>query len=128
MDMVVPTYNFTWQQGEDAVINLTYKVNGTPVDLTGYSLRMDVVGANQVSYTFNTQDQDPETVDEVILGSDGSINIELPRSVTLPNGPLFNAVGQALEYDVFLRTPANKQSKILKGTVTIEASKTLWAN
>ena len=131
--MTIPQHNFTWQQGEDAVISLTYKDDsGNPIDLTGYSVRMEVAAPGSNSgYTFNTDDSDPETVDEIVEpGSDGVILITIPRSVTLPTptpGALVGHVGSVVEYDVFLRNVSGKQKKILRGTISIEASKTLWA-
>lgn len=126
--VAIPTHNFTWQQGEDAVIHMVYKVDSEPVDLTGASLRMDVGPAGSAKlYTFNSSEAGPEDDidDEAVLGADGSINIRVPRAVTLPGGPLASSVGSVLEYDVFLRIDG-KQRKILKGEIFVEASKTLW--
>lgn len=126
--MAIPTHNFTWQQGEDAVISMVYKVDSAPVDLSAALLRMDVgpVGGERL-YTFNSEDVvvEGDTDDEAILGADGTINIRIPRGVTLQGGALANSVGSVLEYDVFLRR-GGKQSKILKGQIVVEASKTLW--
>lgn len=100
-----------------------------PVDLTGYSLRMDVVGNSGVVYTFNSDDQDPATEDEAILGTDGSINIVVPRSLTLPDGPVYDEMQQGnsvFNYDIFLRNPQNKQYPIVRGTITVVESYTLW--
>lgn len=99
------------------------------VDLTGYSLRMDVRSADGVTnlFTFNSDDADALTADEATFGTQGQINIVVDRSVALPGGALENSVGQALTFDMFLRDTANKQKKILKGTITIEKSDTLWA-
>lgn len=127
--MTVSNYDFVWQQGEDAEINLIYKESdGTPIDLTGWKLRMDVSGGLITTpYVFNTDDEDPETFDEATLNANGEIHIVVPRSVTLTGGALYNAVGQTvLGYDIFLRAPSGKQRKILRGNITIEGSKTLW--
>ena len=128
--MAIPVHNFTWQQGEDAVIKMVYKENSTPVDLTGASLRMDVGPAESGTklYTFNTSDAAPEDDldDEAVLGEDGSINIRVPRAVSLPGGPLAPSVSSVLEYDIFLRMADGNQRKILKGQIFVEASKTLW--
>lgn len=133
MSTVIPNYDFVWQQGEDGVIDMVYKQDSVPVDLTGYKLRMDVVGkvgTQTYTYTFNSDDIVDgtlnDTVDEATLGADGTIHIVVPRSVTLAGGPLTNAIGTALEYDIFLRDTNDKQRKILRGTITIEASNTLW--
>jgi hypothetical protein len=115
---------------------------------TGYSLRMDIVLPTTKTriYTFNTEslsDVDPGAPvvpDSVIEGtlSAGSsttpnISILVPRSLTLPpSGAVYTQMIASpsitlFNYDVFLRnTSANRQAKILKGTITVEESYTLW--
>lgn len=130
--MTIPTKDFRWQQGEDQPINLKYAVSinneKTYVDLTGYSLRMDIRGGT-ATYSINSEDSDPETVDEATLnygGVNGVIRIVVPRSASLGSGTLVPGIGQALAYDIFLRDPDGLQKKILKGTIIIEASTTIW--
>lgn len=131
--MTVPTYNFIWQQGEDGEISMIYKVNGVAVNLTGYNLRMDVKApANgTILFTFNTTDADTggeETSgDEAALTSAGEIHVLVPRTASLTSGQLFGYLDTALNYDIFLRDASSKQKKILKGTITIEKSTTLWS-
>jgi hypothetical protein len=133
--MAVLTYNWTWQQGEDLIMSLVYKAGPAgaeaPVDLTGYSVRMDLAHAGAVVHTFNSADLDPETEDEATLGSDGTIQIVVDRALTLTGGtiePLIPASGPlVLTYDMFLRSPSNRQTKILRGTITVESSITQWA-
>lgn len=129
----VPTLNYTWQQGEDLVMSFVYNEGPdgaeVPIDLTGYSLRMDVVdNSGTVLYTFNSDDADVATVDEAVLGADGSINITVPRQLTLPpDGVIYSSVGGTpLNYDIFLRRPNNKQFPIARGTITVVKSYTLW--
>jgi hypothetical protein len=139
-------HNYTWAQGEDLVMSLVYKSGPlgeeAPVDLTGYSLRMDIALTDGTRvYTFNSDaiaDVDPETVGdtpdtnlEVTLGAAGEINITVPRSVTLPGGgayPYLDAEPPVLiyNYDIFLRDTVDKQKKILQGQISIEKSVTLW--
>lgn len=130
MAIQVPSYNFVWQQGEDATINMVYKEGApaVPIDLTGYSLRMDVraVGGVTTLYTFNSDDTNPATDDEATFGTQGQIDIAISRAISLPGGALVDSIGQALSFDIFLRNTAGKQKKILKGTITIEGSETLW--
>lgn len=129
----VPTLDLVWQQGEDGEIDMVYKINGTPVDLTGYKVRMDIKasGDDTVLLTLNSTGADTggETAsgNEVTLNSSGEIFILVPRSASLPSGQLFENIDEALNYDVFLRDASTKQKKILEGTVTIESSVTLWA-
>lgn len=139
--MPVPTYNYTWGQGEDLIISLIYKTGPvgleTPVDLTGYSLRMDVADSTGRLFTFNSDDIDEPAADvvgpadnEATLGADGSINIVVPRSLTLPGGAVYDnivAENNVFFYDIFLRDTFDKQRKILRGQITVEPSYTLWA-
>lgn len=138
---VVPTYNYTWGQGEDLTINLIYKSGPpgaeAPVDLTGYALRMDVASDAGRKFTFNSDDIADEAVDvvgpgdnEAVLGTDGSIAITVPRSLTLPGGAVYDdivAENNVFFYDIFLRDTSGKQKKILRGQITVEPSYTLWA-
>lgn len=133
MANTVPSYNLVWQQGEDGEISIVYKVNDIAVDLTGYSLRMDIKvgGSGTILLTLNSADADAggETTsgDEVLLNNLGEIYIVIPRSASLNGGPLFNHIDTALTYDMFLRDTFNKQRKILQGTITIQKSVTLWS-
>lgn len=141
------TYDYTWDQGEDLTILMVYKTNiegtETPVDLTGYTLRMDIVtpeGARR--YTFNsdtindvdpvTPGAEPDSTEEAILGTDGSISITITRALTLPGGAIYADIAATpptltFNYDIFLRAPDGKQKKILKGQINVEKSYTLWA-
>jgi hypothetical protein len=147
------TANFVWPQGEDLPIELIYKEGADLASAvvknlsTGYSLRMDIVVpvTKERVYTFNTAalaDVDPgvpTTPDNTIegtltsgAGDTANINILVPRSLTLPGGAVHAKMtaGQPIllfNYDVFLRnTVADRQAKILKGTITVEESYTLW--
>lgn len=141
------TYDYVWEQGEDLTLLMLYKTGlpgqETPVDLTGYTLRMDIVTPQgQRRYTFNsatitdtdptTPGDTPDTTSESTLGEDGVISVTIPRTLTLPGGEVYaditaNPPVTTFNYDVFLRAPSGKQKKILKGQITIERSYTLWA-
>jgi hypothetical protein len=124
--------NFRWPQGEDLNIRLLYKegsgTKAVPVPLnSGYSLRMDLVvpDTRTVAFSF-LSDEHPNT-----LGSgrnnQPNINIFLPRSATLPGGELYSVQSTTFAYDVFLRnTLTDKQVKLIRGTITLESSNTLW--
>lgn len=141
------TRDYPWPQGEDLEITMVYKTGETketvtPKNLTGYSLRMDICihGADPATsrlVTFNSSDDagsapvdQPGTSDnEVTLGTDGTIYILAPRSLTLPGGAIYEKVKTGFlhfDYDVFLRNPDGRQKKILKGKLTVEPSSTLW--
>jgi hypothetical protein len=148
------TANFVWAQGEDLPVEMIYKEGATvdtavPVNLsTGYTLRMDIVvpSTGERIYTFNTAaladvDPGPATVPDNVVegtlssGAGGTPNISIlvPRSLTLPpSGAIYSKMtgNQGItmfNYDVFLRHVASdRQAKILKGSITIEGSYTLW--
>jgi hypothetical protein len=145
---------FTWAVGEDLSVDLIYKEgpdeeSATAVNLSsGYSVRMDIVvpATGERVYTFNSEslaDVDPvlagaqpDAVVEGVLSSGAggtpNISISVPRSLTLPNGAIWaKYTGTpkvvSFNYDIFLRnTATDKQVKILKGTITVEESYTLW--
>lgn len=146
--MSAATLDMIWEQGEDLVISMIYEegvdeVSTSPVDLTGYSVRMDIKNDVGVRlYTFNslsivdvdplTTGNQPDTVTEAVLGNDGTINISVSRILTLPpNGPFYQQLSASppktvFNYDIFLRNTVGLQTKILKGQVTLETSVTLW--
>lgn len=135
-NLMVAQQNFEWNQGEDLTIFVTYKLDGEPVDLTGYTARMDIAalmgnpGPIASLYTFNTDDNDPETEDEIVVGSDGTINITVPRSLTLGDGVIAEAVSNTTsskyKYDLFLRDLDDRQRKVLEGEITVKRSVTKW--
>lgn len=146
--------DFVWPQGEDLKVDLIYKEGTTPetavvVPLTtGYSVRMDIVSQTNGErlYTFNSADI-PD-VDPVLTGAQAdtqkegtlssgaggtpNISIAVPRALTLPTGVIYTKMKGVppqvvFNYDVFLRnTTTDKQVKVLKGTITVEESYTLW--
>lgn len=131
----IPQYDFIWQQGADGEISLVYKINDVVVDLTGWKLRMDVRSpTGTLLFTFNSDDIVGEpgadvtgsADNEATLNADGEIYVVVPRAASLGDGPLASFLDTALPYDIFLRDATNKQRKILKGTITLEASTTRW--
>lgn len=140
--MTVANYNWTWEQGADLVMSFVYKEGPdgeeAAKNLTGYSLRMDVLKKGARVFTFNSHDiPGNEAVDvvgpadnEVVLGADGAVTITVPRSLTLPGGAVFAVMETGkplvLDYDIFLRNSSNKQDKILRGTIVVNGSYTLW--
>ena len=130
--------NFRWGQGEDLTIELIYKEGEDPKTAVavplgaGYDLRMDIVNpSNGLLITSLTSEDD-----EVILssGEDDTPNITvyLPRALTLSGGEIYTVMLpptnlSSFSYDIFLRnTQSDRQIKILKGTITVEDSHTLW--
>ena len=148
------TVNVTWVQGQDLDLNMIYKEgadsqSAVAKDLSsGYSVRMDVVGAASGTrlYTFNSAaiaDVDPlqggaqpDSQIEATLssgaGSTPNIAITVFRTLTLPGGELYSQIAAnppVLTFfsDIFLRdTVRNKQWKVVTLVITVEKSYTLW--
>lgn len=139
-------YDYTWHQGEDFNISLVYKAGTAgaeaPVNLSTYSLRMDIAAPNGTVLTVlndkNITDTDPytpgsqaDTSYEVTLGTAGQISILLGRALTLPGGAFerylsANPSQSNFSYDIFLRDAGGKQTKILYGTLALVKSVTKW--
>lgn len=140
---MVAKQDYVIEQGEDLVIDITYQQQSPtwqpgdpeinkflPVDLTGWNVRMDIVTEDGTAVdTFNNEDSDPTTDDEITLGADGKLSITIPRSLTLSPGRMFQAMETGVnkfKYDMFLRNPDGKQKKLLQGNITVNRSITLW--
>lgn len=141
------TYDYEWAQGEDLTISLIYKSGPPgetlPVDLTGYSFRMDIVAPRGKPLAIlndkNIADTNPfkegnqaDTSYEVTMTAQGLITITLSRHLTLPGGHFYpfltaNPPVQRFAYDMFLRDSLNKQRKIMGGFISIDRSVTSWA-
>lgn len=142
------TYDYTWDQGEDFTISMIYKVGPegaeVPVNLTSYSLRMDLAAPDGTIMTVLNDDAitDADThtpgnqgeiaaASEVTLGTAGEVTINLARSLTLVGGAMYryitaNPSQNTFYYDVFLRDGTNKQKKILSGSIMLVKSVTQW--
>jgi len=128
--------SFKWPQGEDLKIQLVYKegdsaTKAAAVSLgSGYAVRMDlVVPRTTVPLHSINSDTDAEAV---LTSGSPNISIHLPRSLTLPGGVLHSKMTatppvNSFAYELFLRNKiTDTQIKILMGTITVEASTTLW--
>lgn len=131
-------FNFNWAQGEDLDIELVYK-KGDPtpvaVDLTGYTLRMDI-GEYGKTPEFTIVSPDAN----ITLNADttnGKIRVKLNRSVLLPPAEgqeannLYDKITgfpglTTFSYDLFLRDGGGKTYKVLGGEIYVERSVTLW--
>lgn len=136
-------YNVVWEQGEDFQMHMQYTKNGQPVDMTGYSVRMDIaptVGAAPI-FTLNSDDitgvddeGNPLDVvgiadNEIVTDIDGNIDITINRQITLPGGAMGNrlAANTKYVYDIFIReNSSNLQRKLAHGSITVNRSVTLW--
>ena len=124
-------FNYTWVQGEDLDIKVTYKKGDpnipegeagavAPVDLTGWEARLSI--GNYGTPILNIE----EGAANVSLGADGVIEITLPRSELLEGGTLYPKLTQVSQntfgYDLFVRDPGGKPFKVLSGQIYVERS------
>lgn len=105
--MAVATLNFTIDQGADHEISLTiYNEDGSPLNLTGYSLE------SFVRKHYTSEDHVPFDiifVNRLI----GSISLVMPRNRTslLKEGRHV--------YDIVMLSPNNVRSRVVQGTVLV---------
>lgn len=110
--MPAAVYDITIEQGADFFINLTYKDDtGSPIDLTGYSARMQV----REDYSSATALVDATTGngDITLGGVSGSIDIHIPASVT---GALNFDTGK---YDIEIVDASGVVTRLLQGSVVL---------
>lgn len=143
--MTIQTQDYTWEQGEDFTLSLTYTIDGAPIG-AGYQVRMDIAPAagtptapvyTAAMYSLNSDDIIDSTLDttgtadnEITVDDQGNITITVPHSATLAGSPLGDSLMSGKSqyvYDVFVRDPSGKQTKALKGNIAINRSVTQWA-
>lgn len=98
-------YDITVQEGEDYVLNLTHKANGLPVDLTGYSFRLQgkrTLASPVAFVTFSSAIVNPTA---------GQTRHWLTRAATRDRA---NTAGV---YDLMQTAPGGAVSYPMKGTI-----------
>ena len=119
--MSAGTYNIVMEQGATFSQELTWKIDKNPVDLSGYSARMQVRGSgsgNRIS-TRLALSLTSEAGDITLGGSAGTILIEISASDAsnvIPAGKYF--------YDLELESPNGEVTRLLKGTFNVVAEMT----
>lgn len=112
--MAVGYLDLFLEQGEDFSADITLdSINGTPYDLTNYSVKSQIKSSYwscETSATFNSS---------ISANGTGIISLSLPNSVTA------NLSSGKYVYDIFLTDiSSNTRSKVLEGTVYIDPSVT----
>jgi len=108
-------YDITIEQGATFTLSMTVKKNGSPVDLTGYTARMQArphAGSSAVYL-------DLSSVNKITLGGPaGTIVISLTAAETaaLPTGTFV--------YDLELISPLGVTTRLLAGRVVVSAEVT----
>lgn len=103
-------YTMTCPQGSILDVQFTYKINKFPVNLTGYTARM------QVRETHNSSDAliSMNTLEGITLGGKaGTINIFIPSVLTEGFKPVPHV------YDLELIYPNGSVVRILEGTFNV---------
>lgn len=104
----------TIEQGATFSRNMVWKINGNPVDLTGYSARMKMrnkTGVQALSITSSAGGG-------VTLGSSGEIAILLSATSTSRLSP------GKYSYDLELESPDGVVTRLIKGVLTVSAEVT----
>lgn len=110
--MTAATYNITVEQGATFTLDLVYKDNvGTPIDLTGYTARMQIrrsYSATSPLATFTTENG------RIVLGTtDGTVSVTGEAALTASIG-VRNAV-----YDLELISPTGVVTRLIRGSVSV---------
>lgn len=111
--MAAGTYNFTIEQGTSFTKDIVWKdSNGTPIDVTGYTARMQVrasVAAPEVLLELTTED------DNIVMGTtDGKITLVLTDVETAA------LVWVSGVYDLEVESTTGVVTRLLKGTITVD--------
>jgi hypothetical protein len=106
-------YTMTCPQGSTLGLQFTFKINKYPVNLTGYSARMQVREFHTSLDTLISLETDGAGYGITLGGKAGTIDILIPSAIT--EG--FKAVPHV--YDLELVTPDQSAIRILEGTFNI---------
>lgn len=111
--MAVKVVNLTLEQGVDFSISLSLRLNGAPINLTGYQFfsKMRKHPGSSIYYPFNVSIILPEAFGNIIIEMPSSINSTIP-----PGRYLYDLKGSNDE--------DNKIAKYFKGTVMVEGTLT----
>jgi hypothetical protein len=104
-------YNVTMYQGATFDLNLTWKVNGTPINLTSYSARMQVRSTFDASATALTFTSGSGIT---LGGTAGTILIEASAATTAGV-----AIGQYV-YDLEMVSAGSAVTRLIQGTFIVD--------
>lgn len=108
-------YNFTTGQGETFTRTVTWKINTTAVDITGYTARMQV----RKTHRSSTADVSLTHASGLTLGgAAGTIDITITAATTAAL-----TAGQYV-YDLELVSASGVVTRVLEGTFTLTAEVT----
>jgi len=107
--MAAKTYNMSIDQGETYIRTITWKQNGSLVDLTGYTARMKVKDTYGGTTYLTLTDASGITLG----GTAGTIVIKITDAQTS------GLVAQDYVYDLELVSGSGDVSKLIKGVITV---------
>lgn len=104
-------YDITIEQGATWQRNIVWKDStGTPIDITGYSARMQIRTRKSSTSTLLSIDQD----DYISVGTtDGLLEISIPASVTAALD------FRGAVYDIEIESPSGTVYRLLEGTAEL---------
>jgi len=108
--MTTDIYDITIDQGATFSLTITWEISSSPVDLTGYSARMQARHSVNASATFI----DIDSGSEIVLGGVlGTLAITLSDTVTAA------ITEQCGVYDLELVSGAGVVTRLLQGSITV---------
>lgn len=122
--MQAAAYNISIDQGSDFSLNMTWKNDaGTPINLTGYSARMQI----RKSYASEVRLNVTETTGIALGGTAGTIIISLSATQTSAISVDYPALVkdkdakqyQPMLYDLELTAPTGVVTRLLQGSANI---------
>jgi hypothetical protein len=115
--MAAGTYNMTLEQGVDQDLEFLWKDDtGTPINLTGYTARMQARASYEEAKAVLELSTASNTI--VIDGAAGKLTLKFSAAVTSKVYTL------KLVYDIELKDPSNKTLRFLKGKLTVSPEAT----
>jgi hypothetical protein len=104
-------YNITCPQGSTFQTQLVWEIDDVPVNLIGYTARMQV----REKHTSITPIVDMSTENDMIVlgGEAGTINLLIPNTTTEDFHP------KCYVYDLEVMSPSNTFTRLLEGTFTV---------
>jgi hypothetical protein len=119
--MAAGRFDLALEGGQDTPVTFTWQSNGAPVNLTGYTAKLQIR-----QYPNGTLVLQKATSDGSITlgGANGTISF----TVSVANAAtLYSAIqqGRQLKYDLIMTSPGNVYTKLLKGYVTVDPAITV---
>ena len=106
--MAAGTYNFTLEQGSTFSRQITVQENGTALNLTGYTARMQMRSthdSSSIALTFTAAIASPASNGKINLGATATATAAVEEGIYV--------------YDLEIESSAGTVTRILEGTITV---------